>query len=811
MTWARTRRAAVLWLAVALTVASLVPVSRIRFGTDVLQLMPREAGAVDAFETYLERFGSLDALYVYVEAPEDGSAADYAEYVEALAARLQELPDVTRVDTGLLDPGRDWAYLGDRQLLLLDDDAYAEAMARLEGPRLGEQVRRSKELLALPSAEMKALVQSDPLGWFDLMGARLQDASGVLRIDPSRTDGYVTPDGRARMLVVHPARPPFDTDFSRALLERISQAEAGTRGEFAAAWDDEGLAPPRTDVAGGHRTAVETESLMRGESISNTVWSLVGVLTLLYLAFRNWWLVLFGAAPVLLGTLVTLALYQVIGVELSAAATGASAMLFGLGDDGLVLLFVAYRERLARGLSPLEAVGELGRTGVSVLLGAVTTSVTFLGLWFMSFPSLQQLGGVIGIGMLLTVLFTLTVLVAGLPGREWVGRSRDLSLPGLASWVARHRRPIVIVAVLASLPLAWGLTRVRVDPRIERLRPTGPGLELETRIIERFGLAQDVYLVMNRGPELEPLLTAHEALAGTTRGVDGLALVGPELVLPSQRAQDTRRAALRGVGADATAVADAVDAAAAREGFVDGTFTPFRDRVARLMDPQQRLSLADLQAHGLGDVAGRFIRRDDADYVVVSYATPVDAAAAAALQARVASQPGLVLTGLPLVNASLAARLPTELGLGLGFGALVVVLLIWLAFRDVRHTVLAMVPTACGLVWGLGALGWAGVVLDLFSVFAILMFLGIGVDYGIHLLHPTLGAHGKTMRESLSLVGPAMLLAGATTIVGFGTLVWSSYAPLRSLGLTSVATLAAALLAALVVLPALVHTPERDA
>ena len=72
MTGARARRGLVLALAAALTIASLVPVLRIRFETDVLQLMPRESGAVDAFETYLERFGSLDALYVYVEAPADG-------------------------------------------------------------------------------------------------------------------------------------------------------------------------------------------------------------------------------------------------------------------------------------------------------------------------------------------------------------------------------------------------------------------------------------------------------------------------------------------------------------------------------------------------------------------------------------------------------------------------------------------------------------------------------------------------------------------------------------------------------------------
>ena len=813
MTGARARRSLVLALAAALAIVSLVPVLRIRFETDVLQLMPRESGAVDAFETYLERFGSLDALYVHVEAPADGAVDDYRDYVDALAEALRGLPEVRRVDTGLLDGSRDWTYLTDRQLLLLDDTGFASAIARMAPAQVPAQVARTRDLLALPTPETKALAQRDPLGWFELTTARLQGASGVLRLDPSRADGYVTSDGRAQLLVVHPTQPPFDTTYARTLLAHVADADARVRARFTAQWAEEAIGAPRTDVAGGHRTAIETESLMRGEAISNTVWSMVAVLALLYFAFRNVWLVVFGTLPILLGTLVTLAVHQVAGVQLSAAATGASAMLFGLGDDGLVLLFVAYRDRLARGLSPTDAVGDLGGIGVSVSLGALTTAATFLGLWFMSFPSLQQLGVVVGLGILLTVFFTLTVLVAGLPGRAWVQRARDLSMPALGPWVGRHRTAILVTALTISLPLGWGLTKLRVDPRIERLRPVTAGLALETRITERFGLAKDVYLVMSRGPALDALLAAHETLDRHLAGTTGIAHVGPSVLLPSTSVQDVRRARLAalGLGPSGASLADAVDAAGRAQGFVPGTFAPFRERLPRVIDPRQSLTLADLDARGLGDVVGRFVRRDGADFLVASYATAADETALAVLRDRVAAQPGLVLTGLPLVNGALAARLPRELAVGLGVGASVVLLLIWLEFRAIWPTLLALLPTLCGIVWGLGLLGWTGVVLDLFSVFAILMFLGIGEDYGIHLLHPTLGGEGAGMSETLSLVGPALLLAGGTTIVGFGTLMWSAYGPLRSLGFVSVATISAALISSLLVLPALVIAREPAA
>ena len=59
--------------------------------------------------------------------------------------------------------------------------------------------------------------------------------------------------------------------------------------------------------------------------------------------------------------------------------------------------------------------------------------------------------------------------------------------------------------------------------------------------------------------------------------------------------------------------------------------------------------------------------------------------------------------------------------------------------------------------------------------------------------------------------GWAVVHPGATTVVGFGTLMWSAYGPLQSLGFVSVATITSALVASLLVLPALVLVRERRA
>lgn len=809
----RAHRVAVLAICGVLALACIVPLSRLRFEADVLRLMPRDTGPVRAFEHYLGSFGSLDALYVVIEAPEGYAAADYRDLVDTLAGEIGGLSQVDRVDAGPLDGDKDWTYLADRQLLLLAPPLLHEALARLSPEDVRTRVAASRELVALGTPEIKALVQRDPLGWFELLRPAVSGATPVLGVDPSQLDGYVTPDGRARLLLVYPTDPPFDTEFARSLIDAIDAARERALAASAdmLAFDD--LPMPRIDVAGGHRTAIETEALVRNEAMSNTVLSTLGILGVLFLAFRNWWVVLVGGLPILLATMVTLAAHQVLGIELAAAAAGSSAMLFGLGDDGLVLLFVAYRAALGRGLSPTEAVASLGGTGVSIMLAAVTTTATFLGLWFMSFPSLQQLGVIVGVGILLSALFTVTLLVAGLPGARWATQARDLTLPGLARFVTRHRGRILVLSALATVGLAGGLGGLSVDPSLERLRPRGDGFAIEQELIARFGLPSDLLLVVSEGPALETQLEAHARLASAVGDVPGVSLASAAMLLPDAATQTRRAEAIAAARADAPATIAAVHAAAREAGFVDDTFAPFVERLPTLLDPDARLTREGFVAHGLRDVIGRFIADGPEGPMVVSYATPDSPEARDALTAAVAADPSLVLTGIPVVNASLAHRFPRELAWGLGVGALVVLLLIWMEFRAIVPTLYALVPTALGLIWGLGALGWAGVVLDLFSVFAVLMFLGIGVDYGIHLVHPTLRAtDGHSAHDAITMVGPAMLLAGVTTLVGFGTLIRSDYLPLYSLGLASSATIGMSLIAALFTLPALLvarETPRR--
>jgi predicted exporter len=295
---------------------------------------------------------------------------------------------------------------------------------------------------------------------------------------------------------------------------------------------------------------------------------------------------------------------------------------------------------------------------------------------------------------------------------------------------------------------------------------------------------------------------------GLNRELPTTAVQAPTLLLPSQQAQAASARILRDAQLSPAAVRAGLAQAADRAGFRPGVFEPFEDRLPRVLDPDQRLTHAGYLSHGFGELIGRFITGADGAWTIATYVfpqTPGDASVVRSLvDARGDSQ---TLTGLPVVNAELAERFLPQFLKGLVIGTVVVVVIILLAFREWRLSLLALLPTAIGLVWTAGLLALLGVELDLFALFAVVTFVGIGVDYGIHLVH-RFRERGNAAR-AISELAPVILVAGAITMLGYGTLLISSYPPLRSIGLVSALSVVALGGASVLVLPALLVSRSR--
>jgi predicted RND superfamily exporter protein len=501
--------------------------------------------------------------------------------------------------------------------------------------------------------------------------------------------------------------------------------------------------------------------------------------------------------------LVVLGLLGLTGVKLSAAATGSAAMLLGLGVDGVVLLYVAHRLALADGRAGVDAVRAIASPAASMFYGMLTTAATFYGLVFVDFPSLQQLGLLIGHSMVACGVLTLVLIPALLPSRAPRSGSRALlAWPRFAEWVARYRRVLLAGAAVLTVILGAAAGRLQVNASLDRLKSTTPAAAFEEEVRRGFDLPSDVFVVLQRGRELEPLLEQNERLiASLRRDAPSLAIDGGSSLLPSGAAQRRAHDEIARAIPDATAAIARFMAQASASGFAPGSLEPFADRLPALLDPQAALSYDDFARHRLGDLIGRFIVKTPAGWTLASYAFPADRGQRQTLAAAAAAIPDAQLTGMTLVNEELAARFMPQFVRGLAVGSIVVVALIVMMFRDWRLAALSTVPTVVGLVWAAGILALCGIALDLFAVFAVVTFVGIGIDYGIHLVHRYQDTGDAA--EAVSHLAPVIVVAGLITLFGYGTLMSSSYPPLRSMGIVSIVSVFTLVAASLLLLPAL--------
>jgi uncharacterized protein len=85
----------------------------------------------------------------------------------------------------------------------------------------------------------------------------------------------------------------------------------------------------------------------------------------------------------------------------------------------------------------------------------------------------------------------------------------------------------------------------------------------------------------------------------------------------------------------------------------------------------------------------------------------------------------------------------------------------------------------------------------------VITFVGIGVDYGIHLVHRY--QERGDAATAIAELAPVILVAGTITLFGYGTLMTSSYPPLRSIGVVSAVSVFTLVIASVLVLPALLQ------
>lgn len=188
--------------------------------------------------------------------------------------------------------------------------------------------------------------------------------------------------------------------------------------------------------------------------------------------------------------------------------------------------------------------------------------------------------------------------------------------------------------------------------------------------------------------------------------------------------------------------------------------------------------------------------------------------AEAILTKRLEGRATFEITGLMTLLAQIFEQVIVSMGRSYLFAIAVITPLMMLLLGSLRRGLVAMVPNLLPIVAVLAVMGWGGIAIDTTTMLIGAMVIGIAVDDTIHFMHKfhryyeETGDLERAVCETLRTTGSALLFTTLVLVVGFSIFGLSDMTNIRVFGLLSAFAAAVALLADLLVAPALLAVVE---
>ena len=170
---------------------------------------------------------------------------------------------------------------------------------------------------------------------------------------------------------------------------------------------------------------------------------------------------------------------------------------------------------------------------------------------------------------------------------------------------------------------------------------------------------------------------------------------------------------------------------------------------------------------------------------------------------------GPEVTGMAVQNYDATKSLLDAYIQGGLYAVCAIILILFMDFRHPLLVLLTLLPLLFGGLWTILGMKAMNLVFNPANLVIIPLFVGIGVDNGIHVIRHFLGSGTSNDEIAGSSAGRAITISTLTTMAGFGSLMIARHQGIHSVGVLLTLAMAACLLASLVVLPALLRAlPE---
>ncbi len=669
-----------------------------------------------------------------------------------------------------------------------------------------------------------------------------------------RTQGYLlSRDETMLFLFVQPLAPDTDASYLRPLQEAL-------RAACERALD---CRPELRDEIKVAFTGMPAHLLAEVETIGSDVGrasaiSVFLVIAILLLGFRSPKTMLLTVAPLACGMIMTLGAVVLTVGRLNLVSSSFLAVLFGIGIDFAIYLVRRVEEELGNGRTREEAVRiSVTVSGKGVLTGGLSTSLAFFAEGSCDFVGFSELGITAGIGVLVVMATTFLMLPALLLHVPIKPRVYDLSQTTDEEWL-RHERhllyPLVgLAAILAAIGL-YAIPRLSFDfNALHLLPPDSESTVYQLRMQDESDF-QMTFAAVTAG-NLEELRGMEERMhqLPTVSRIDSLTRLVPSdqdakvallrqcnRLLPDTQfepdSQDRNRVDYVGALDRVTDRFEQVQEKAFAAG--QAAIVAEVDKTLSIMSSiRDSLSAEDVAVErtrafetalfgklaGLGKLVRRWpeltplgpdsypagmvnrFRSKKGRYV--AYVFPNGPVWDLDFLDRFVADLHTVtdnVTGFPTTVPVHTRMAVNGLRQSLAYGLVIILVLLAFDFKRIRPVLLSLVPLVVGMLWVQAAFYFMGRDYNYASMAGLPLLLGLGIVYGVHIVHRWQENTHLTAFAATMTSGRGVAFAALTTMAGLVSIVFARHRGVSDFGTVILLGISACLAASLVVLPAVI-------
>ncbi len=608
----------------------------------------------------------------------------------------------------------------------------------------------------------------------------------------------------------------------------------------------------------------ELKSAMHGAQHAGLL-ALVLVAVVLYCALRAPGAILTVLLCLVLGLLLTAAFAAAAVGHLNVISIAFAVLYIGLGVDFAIHFLLRYHEILETGLPAKEAMYRAGGgAGDSLTACAVTTALAFYAFMPTAYRGVAELGLIAGTGMLISLLVTLTLVPAlqrYLPRRPVAATSVQKPLGKMLALPLQQRKMVYAVTLAALIAAVAALPRIEFDYNLLNLQDQrGEAVQTFRDLLAETEHSPWHAIALANGPvaaghlaqrlaglpEVSKVVTLLDFVPSDQEEklflIEEMALtVGPITLSPASQAavpytpaqQRTALAALaskldqfiaerpdhptalaaRSLRSVLAALLVRFDAASAddKNKLLQAAN---EDLLAMLPSALQRLhtsieATAFKQEDLPPELSTRWHSQTGQYRIAVYPAENINDNEALRRFVRAVQQQAPQATGAPVISLEAGEAVVQAFIQAFSLALAGITLVLLFLTRSVVATLLVLTPLLLAALFTGALTVLLGVPFNFANIIALPLLLGIGIDSSLHMVHRSRGdgtANENLMHTSTTR---AIFYSALTSLVGFGSLTFSSHQGTASMGVLLTVGLALTLICVLVILPALLRVSAQ--